>query len=115
MIVEEKDTALAIGSGDLAVLATPAMVALMENAAMNEAAKCCQEGQTTVGTKIAIQHTRATPVGAEVNAFARMTEHDGRRMVFEVWAEDKKGEIGRGEHERFVVESEKFMAKLQNF
>lgn len=115
MIVEEKDTAVAMGSGDLSVLATPAMVALMENAAMREAAKCCQDGQTTVGTKVAIQHTRATPLGAEVNAFARMTEQDGRRLVFEVWAEDAKGEIGRGEHERFMVESEKFMSKLQNF
>lgn len=112
MIVDASHTAIAMGSGDLSVLATPAMVALMENAAMKEASLSCQLGQTTVGVKINVEHTRATPIGAEVLAFARLVDQDGRRLTFEVWAEDDKGEIGRGEHQRFIVDREKFMSRL---
>ena len=112
MIVEAKHTALAVGSGDLSVFATPAMVALMENEAMKAAAKLCTLGQTTVGTKIDVAHTRATPLGAEVKAEAELVEQDGRRVVFRVRAFDPKGEIGTGTHERFIVDRDKFMAKL---
>ncbi|MEG2527660.1 MAG: thioesterase family protein [Mucinivorans sp.] len=112
MIVDTQHTALAMGSGDLAVLATPAMVALMENAAMQIAAALCAAGQTTVGTKISVEHTRATPLGAQVEARAELIKQDGRRLYFTVSASDEKGVIGSGEHERFIVDGEKFMAKL---
>lgn len=112
MIVEAKHTAIAMGSGDLSVLATPAMVALMENAAMKQAGTVCALGQTTVGVFIQIEHTRPTPIGGEVMAHAKLTSQDGRKLFFEVWATDEKGEIGRGEHHRFIVDREKFMSRL---
>lgn len=107
------NTALALGSGSLEVFATPAMTALMENAAMNAVAASLPEGSTTVGTKLDIAHTRATAQGETVTAEARLVEVDGRRLVFEVEARDSMGTIGRGMHERFVVDREKFMAKLK--
>lgn len=84
----------------------------MENAAMKEAASLCAQGQTTVGTLINVAHTRATPLGAKVTATATLSTQDGRKLSFEVVAYDPKGEIGRGTHERFIVEKEKFIAKL---
>lgn len=107
------NTALALGSGSLEVFATPAMTALMENAAMNAVAASLPEGSTTVGTRLDIAHTRATAPGETVTAEARLVEVDGRRLVFEVEARDSMGTIGRGMHERFVVDREKFMAKLK--
>lgn len=112
MIVTAKNTAIAMGSGDMSVLATPSMIALMENAAMNLAATCCQAGQTTVGTMINIVHIRATPIGAQVKAEAELLGQEGRKLTFRVVANDDKGEIGSGEHQRFIVDREKFMSKL---
>lgn len=112
MIVEEQHTAKAVGSGDLLVLATPAMIALMEGQAMRVAAQCCTPQQTTVGTQINVAHTRATPLGAQVKAQAQLIEQEGRRLLFRITASDQKGEIGSGTHERFIVDREKFMAKL---
>lgn len=112
MKVEMCHTALAVGSGDLEVFATPAMVALMEGAAMLEGAKLVDNHSTTVGTALNINHLRATPLGGDVWAEATLTLQDGRRLVFEVKAFDAKGEIGRGTHERYVVNRAKFLAKL---
>ncbi len=112
MIVTKDDTALALGSGDLEVLATPRMVAWMENAAMNAAKEYCAEGETTVGTMVSITHTRATPVSEKVTTEAVLVEREGRRLLFKIAASDSKGIIGQGTHERFVVNVEKFIAKL---
>ncbi len=112
MIVEKKHTAIEVGSGDLEVFATPMMVAMIEGEAMREAAKVCQEGETTVGTLVNVAHTRATAVGQEVWAEAKLVAHEGRKLVFEVVAFDSKGEIGRGTHERFIVNAQRFIAKL---
>lgn len=109
--VEEKDTALSYGSGTLRVFATPAMTALMENTAMNAAAPYLEEGEATVGTEINIRHLSATPVGGTVTCEAELTEADGRRLVFSVKAYDNAGLIGEGTHERFVIKTEKFLAK----
>lgn len=111
--VVHENTALAIGSGSLEVFATPAMTALMENAAMNAVAASLPDGSTTVGTRLEIVHTRATGLGEVVTAEARLVEADGRRLVFEVEARDSIGTIGRGTHERFVVDREKFIKKLK--
>lgn len=110
--VSDSNTAIALGSGNLPVFATPAMVALMENAAMQCVAPYLEEGQTTVGSQISVSHIRPSAVGAEVSARATLTEIDGRRLVFDVQASDQKGEIGNGTHTRFIVGSEKFMSKL---
>ena len=109
--VEEKDTAMAHGSGTLAVLATPRMIALMEESAYKCIDKYLEEGQSSVGTYLDVKHLAATPVGMEVYAESEVTEVDGRRVVFSVKAYDEKGIIGEGKHERFIVFSEKFVSK----
>ena len=113
MRVAAEVTAEYIGSGDLAVLATPAMCALMENAAMMAVTQHLEEGQTTVGTALNIEHSRATKVGAVVTATAVLTEVNGRELKFNIAARDEIGVIGEGTHTRFIVNREKFMAKLK--
>ena len=113
MRVSAEVTAEYIGSGDLAVLATPAMCALMENAAMMAVAPHLEEGQTTVGTALNIEHSRATKVGEIINATAVLTEVNGRELQFNIAARDEVGVIGEGTHTRFIVNREKFMAKLK--
>ncbi len=110
--VDKTNSAAALGSGNLEVFATPAMVALMENAAMNAVAGELPEGSATVGTLLNVAHTRATGMGDVVTAEAVLEEVDGRRLVFSVSAADSKGEIGKGKHERFIVDCERFLAKL---
>jgi fluoroacetyl-CoA thioesterase len=109
--VTEENTAAAMGSGDLAVFATPAMVALMEKAASESVLPYFEEGQTSVGTLMHISHVSATPVGMTVRGESRLEEIDGRRLVFSVKAFDEAGLIGEGTHERFIVQREKFMLK----
>ncbi|MBQ3026104.1 MAG: thioesterase family protein [Alistipes sp.] len=112
MQVTPEVTAEYIGSGDLAVLATPAMCALMENAAMMAVATHLEEGQTTVGTALNIEHLRATKVGKIITATAVLTEINGRELKFNIAARDEVGMIGEGTHSRFIVNREKFMGKL---
>ena len=112
MQVTPEVTAEYIGSGDLAVLATPAMCALMENAAMMAVATHLEDSQTTVGTALNIEHMRATKVGKVITATAVLTEVNGRELKFNVAARDEVGIIGEGTHTRFIVYREKFMAKL---
>jgi predicted thioesterase len=110
--VAPQNTALAMGSGDMEVFATPAMVALMENAAMNAVAEFLPDGSATVGTKIDVSHVKASPMGAKITAEAELVAVDGRRLEFKVVAYDEKGVIGEGNHTRFVVDKERFLAKL---
>ena len=112
MRVVAETTADYIGSGDLAVLATPAMCALMENAAMLAVAPYLEAEQTTVGTALNIEHMRATKVGEVITATAVLTEINGRELKFNIAARDEVGIIGEGTHTRFIVNREKFMAKL---
>lgn len=112
MQVEEENLAVAMGSGSLEVLATPAVVALMENAAASLADEVlCDEALTTVGTMISIEHTSPTPIGAKISAVAELVENDGRIFKFNVAAFDKAGEIARGTHTRVSVKAEKFQKK----
>lgn len=112
VVVSDSNTALALGSGDMAVFATPAMIALMENAAMNAVAEHLLEGSTTVGTMMRSSHIKASKVGAQITAEAELVAVDGRRLTFLVKAWDEMGPIGEGEHERFVVDRERFLSKL---
>ena len=109
--VTENDTAKVFGSGTLPVLATPRMIALMEEASYKCVADELDEGSSTVGTCLDVKHLAATPVGMKVKVESTLTEVDGRRLVFNVKAYDEAGLIGEGKHERFVVFSEKFVAK----
>lgn len=106
------NTAKALGSGTLEVLATPMMVALMENAAIK--ALQLSDEQTSVGTCLDIKHIAATPVGMKVWAEAEIIEADGRRLVFNIEAYDEKEKIGEGRHERFIVSSERFITKTNS-
>lgn len=111
--VTAESTAAEMGSGSLAVFATPAMVSLMERAASELCDKYTEEGITTVGTALNIQHLAATAVGAEVKAVATVTSCDGRKVTFDVEAFDNAGLIGKGTHERFSIKSDKFMIKAE--
>ena len=113
-IVTENDTALKVGSGSLQVLATPKMLALIEKAAADLVEKILPADYTSVGTLLNVKHTAPSPVGMKYFAEVTITEIDGRRIVFEVVAFDDCGEIGRGEHERFIVGREKFQQKANS-
>lgn len=111
-VVTEALSARAMGSGDLPVYATPAMTALMENAAMLAVAGELPEGSTTVGGRIEVSHMAPTPIGATVTATATLEKVDGRKLYFSVIAMQGDTVIGEGTHLRFVVDRERFMSKL---
>lgn len=112
--VTQENTARSMGSGSMDVYATPAMTALMEQAAAELAQENLPEGWTSVGIALSIEHTSATPIGVLTRAVAKVTAVEGRKISYEVKAFDESGEIGHGTHERFAVEAEKFMAKAQS-
>ena len=112
--VTENNTALSMKSGTLEVLATPAVSALMEKAAWQLIQPFLDEGITTVGTMITLEHISASPVGADITAKAVLTETDGRKFCFDISAYDNKGLIAHGKHERFSVKIEKFMQKANS-
>lgn len=112
--VTDKNTAKTMKSGELNVYATPAMIALMEQAAYTSVADELEEGQGSVGTLMNVKHISATPVGMEVTAKSELVEIDGRRLVFQVEAFDERGKIGEGEHERFIVDNVKFQQKADS-
>ena len=110
-IVTEKNTAAAVGSGGLTVYATPAMIGLMEAAALSAVLPLLPPSWSTVGTELNIKHLSATPLGMKVTARAELLSIDGRALVFKVEAFDEAGKIGEGIHNRFLVENERFLAK----
>lgn len=111
--VAPANCASAVGSGGLDVFATPSMVALMENAAMNAVAPFLPEGSTTVGVEINTTHIKPSALGAVIEATATLTAIEGRKLLFNVEARDAIGTIGKGTHVRFIVDIERFMAKLE--
>ncbi len=114
MVVEPAVTAQHIGSGAVAVLATPMLIALMEAAALEAVKEYLPQGWTTVGTKVDVEHMRATPLGDIVTAEAILIKQDGRSLTFSVQAKDSSGIIGQGLHQRFLVDREKFIKKLKD-
>ena len=112
LVVEHKDTAAVYGSGALEVFATPAMIALMEKTCLMAVYDKIGEGNTTVGIAVNIKHLKACPVGTTIRCDAELTEVDRRRLVFTVKCFEGETLIGEGIHERFVVDSAKFMGKL---
>ncbi len=109
--VKTENTAKAMGSGELPVFATPAMIALAEMSAWTSVAEVLGEGQGTVGTRMDMAHLSATPVGMKVWCESELVEIDRKRLVFQVRAYDEAGKIGEGTHERFIVDNDKFVAK----
>lgn len=112
VVVTASLTAEVMGSGDMPVFATPAMVALMENAAMKAVAPALEEGKTTVGGLIEASHLKPSPVGAEISAYAKLVEVDGKKLRFEIEAKEGDKTIGKATHLRFIVDREKFMSAL---
>ena len=112
LVVSKDHVAAVMGSGDLHVFATPAMVALMENAAMLAVAENLPEGSTTVGAMMNTSHVKPSPVDESIKATAVLTEVEGRKLTFEIKAEDSKGVIGEAVHVRYIVDRERFMSKL---
>ncbi len=110
-IVEESNTAAAVGSGLVPVFATPYMVALMENAASSSLLPCLEDGQGSVGTLIQVTHESATPIGMRVWAESEVTAVDGKQITFTIRAYDDAGLIGRGTHRRAIITVERFLAK----
>lgn len=111
--VEETNTARQIGSGSLPVFGTPAMIALIEQTAVALLQDNLPDGVTTVGTRLEIDHVSATPIGMKVMCECILTCIDRKKLTFEVSVKDEAGVIGRGIHERFMVDGEKFMQKAE--
>ena len=114
IIVDENNTAKALGSGGLNVFATPAMIALSEKTALTSIKDYLEEGTSTVGTKIDMSHIAATPVGMKVTCETELIEIDRRRLVFNVTVYDEVEKIADGTHERFIVYNEKFQEKANS-
>jgi len=110
-VVVHENTAARVGAGGVEVFATPMMIALMEQAAWQSVANDLEPGYVTVGTLVNVRHLAATPPGQRVRATAELIEIDGRRLVFKVEAYDEKQKIGEGQHERFIVNLDRFMKK----
>lgn len=115
--VTKPRTAIAMHSGDVPVLATPALSALMEEAAINAIQRHLDADATSVGVRIEVEHMAASPIGTKVYAHARLARAEGRRLTFRVDAysnPERRGEpLGQGTHERVIVNREKFLAKVK--
>ena len=107
--VADTETAEVLGSGGLPVYSTPSMLCLMELVSFKFAEN---HGFQTVGTKVNISHLRACKPGTVLTATAEVIEYEGRRILYKVTVSDDKGTIGEGTHERFIIDPERFMAKL---
>jgi fluoroacetyl-CoA thioesterase len=110
--VVHENTAAAVGAGGVEVFGTPMMIALMENAAWQAVANALDEGQVTVGTHVNVSHLAATPLGQAVRATAELLAIDGRRLTFRVEAFDERQKIGEGQHERFIVDLQRFLQRI---
>jgi predicted thioesterase len=110
--VSESETALHLGSGSLAVYATPALVAMMENAAVQALEGHLPPGYTTVGGKIDLRHLAATPVRMKVRARAELVEVQGRKLTFHILAWDEAEQIGEASHTRYLIDEDNFMKKV---
>ena len=108
-IVTEKDTAASFGSGSVLVFATPMMIGLMENAALNVVDCHLPENFATVGTHLDVKQLAATPVGMKVKAKAELVEINGKKLKFKVEAYDEKDKIGEGYHSRYIINVPKFI------
>ena len=113
LTVADEHTAPRLGSGSAPVLATPAMVALMEAAAVACVKDDLAQGRETLGVHVDVEHIAPTPVGLKVTATAELIERKGRRLVFKVEARDDREPIGRGRHTRVIVDSARFRAKAR--
>lgn len=114
IVVTADKTAIAFGSGTVEVFATPAMIALMEQTAMESVKKFLPEGFVTVGTEVSIKHFKATLPGKMVSCSSKLIQSEGNKLVFEVSASDETGMIGKGTHTRYIVDKQIFIDNLKD-
>jgi fluoroacetyl-CoA thioesterase len=112
-LVEERFTAFHIGSETIKVLSTPSMIGFMERASLELVQPYLAEGQTTVGTLVNVRHLAATPMGQAVRVISEVVEVEGRRLVFHVEVWDAQEKAGEGLHERFVIDMERYLKRVQ--
>jgi fluoroacetyl-CoA thioesterase len=113
IVVHEQNTARHLGSGNVAVLATPEMVRLMEKAAVAAVDHLLPEGRRTVGAEVNVRHLAATPVGMRVRVQAELIAVEGRKLTFRVEAFDEVEKIGGGEHRRVIIDLERFKERVE--
>lgn len=113
MTVTEADTAIALRSGSVPVLATPRVVGLCEEASVAALAGSLKDGETSVGMRVQIDHVQPTAVGASVTAQATLEKVEGRRLTFTVTVHDDRGLIAAGRVTRVVVEVNRFLDKTK--
>ncbi len=113
LTVTDELTAAKMGSGLAPVYATPCMIALIEGTAAESVEPFLEEGQGTVGTRIDVQHLAATPIGMKVRCDTELIEIDRKKLVFKAEVYDETGLVGKGQHERFIIDNGKFMEKVQ--
>ena len=113
MVVHEENTARYLGSGNVAVLATPEMIRLMEKAAVAAVDHLLPDGYRTVGVELNVRHLAATPVGMRVRAQAELTDTEGHKLTFRVEAFDEAEKIGEGAHRRVVIDVEGFKERVK--
>ena len=114
IIVTGDKTATAYGSGTVEVFATPAMIALMEQTALESVAPFLPETFVTVGTEVSVKHFKATLPGQTVSCFSKLISLEGNKLIFEVSASDENAVIGSGTHTRYIVDKQDFINKLKN-
>jgi len=113
LVVEEKHTARHLGSGGVNVLATPIMIALMEEAGRHAVEPLLEPGQLTVGASLEVKHLAPTPMGMQVTARAELLKVDGRMLTFRVEARDERERVGEGTHVRAIINLDRFLARVQ--
>ncbi|MEQ1774373.1 MAG: thioesterase family protein [Burkholderiales bacterium] len=113
IVVGTRDTAAHVGSGKIGVLATPILVTLLESAALQAVERLMPAGQQTVGTRLELSHTAATPVGMRVRADAELIAVEGRKLTFKLHAQDDVEPIASGTHERLIISVERFDQRMQ--
>ena len=113
VVVDQENCAATVGSGSLEVFATPMLVAAMEKAACMAIKDGLEGDETSVGTLVNVQHLAPTPIGGKVTVSATLVKVEGRALSFEVEARDAVGQVGKGTHDRFVVNAGRFMEKAK--
>lgn len=113
LTVTDADTAIAFGSGEVPVLATPRIIALVEAAALAAVHPLLAAGTSTVGVRVQLEHISPTPVGGSVTAEANLEKIEGRRLIFHVSARDERGLIAAGKVTRVLVDIERFLDKAR--
>ncbi len=111
-IVSRDDTAIAYGSGSVEVFATPAMIALMEKTAMESVSPFLPPGSISVGTRVNVSHLKASGIGSRLNCLSLLTAVEGRKLLFEVTVLEGETVIGKGSHNRYIVDRQLFMDNL---